>query len=201
VIRTDGFLPVPIAQAGYKTQIGISMKKLSAAPPSAILVLTGLLLLAGANPPGVAFSKTPSQSQNLTSEQPELLDRLVAVADARVVMDEFMTTFNARDPEAWAATFNYPHVRIASNSVRISQTADEVAANMDFTKFAENTGWHHSDWDSIEMIQAGSNKVHFAVTFSRFTADGTRLQSYESLYVVTLKEGHWGIQSRSSFAP
>lgn len=37
-----------------------------------------------------------------------------ALKAARQVMDDFMTTFNARDEAAWAATFNYPHVRFAS---------------------------------------------------------------------------------------
>src|SRR5271166_2106161 len=42
-----------------------------------------------------------------------------AEIQARKAMDEFMTAFNSRDPQAWAATLNYPHVRFASNEVRV----------------------------------------------------------------------------------
>ena len=51
------------------------------------------------------------------------------------------------------------------------------------------------------MIQSGSEKVHFAVTFVRYDAAGKVIGKFPSLYVVTLKDGHWGVQARSSFAP
>lgn len=120
---------------------------------------------------------------------------------ARAVMDDFMTTFNAKDEDAWAATFNYPHVRFASGGVAISPDAKSVTDRMDFAAFAAMSGWDHSAWDKVEALDAGSTKVHFKVTFSRYTAQDKKLASYDSLYVVTLKDGHWGIQARSSFAP
>lgn len=48
---------------------------------------------------------------------------------ARKAMDDFMTAFNSRGPGTWAASLNYPHVRFASNEVRIWNTADEFAQN------------------------------------------------------------------------
>lgn len=131
-----------------------------------------------------------------------VLDKKVeAVTAARGVMDDFMETFNARDAEAWAATFNYPHIRFASNAVHISQSANDITSTMDFEKFSAFTGWDHSAWDKIELMQAGPDKVHFAVSFTRYKENGEKIQTYESLYILTLVEGHWGIQSRSSFAP
>ena len=40
-----------------------------------------------------------------------------AIAAAMQALDQFMATFNRRDPVAWAATLNYPHARFASGSV------------------------------------------------------------------------------------
>ena len=40
-----------------------------------------------------------------------------ATVQARAVMDEFITQFNARDEAKWADTLLFPHVRIASGSV------------------------------------------------------------------------------------
>jgi hypothetical protein len=72
---------------------------------------------------------------------------------------------------------------------------------MDFDRFAEQTGWHHSVWDKREVIQSGKDKMHVAVQISRFNADGEKFGTYESFYVLTKQDGHWGTQARSSFAP
>jgi hypothetical protein len=124
-----------------------------------------------------------------------------ALGAARGVMDDFMTAFNAKDEDAWAATFNYPHIRFASGKVIISPDAKSITEAMDFAAFSEMSGWDRSAWDKVEALDAGSTKVHFKVTFSRYSVEGQKLATYDSLYVVTLKDGHWGVQARSSFAP
>jgi hypothetical protein len=123
-----------------------------------------------------------------------------AEASARKAMDEFMTAFNSRDPRAWAATLNYPHVRFASNQVRSYATPDEFARdNADYPK--RLAPWDHSRWESMQVIQSGPDKVHFAVSFLRYDASNREIGRFPSLYIVTLKDGHWGVQARSSFAP
>ena len=118
----------------------------------------------------------------------------------RKVMDEFMAAFNARDPGAWAATLNYPHVRFASNEVRVYNTAEEFAREMkDYPK--RLAPWHHSRWESMSVAQSGPDKVHFVVTFVRYDENNKEIGRFPSLYIITLKDGHWGVQARSSFAP
>ena len=124
-----------------------------------------------------------------------------AVAAAMASLDEYMAAFNARDPKAWAATLQYPHVRIAGGDVRVWQTEEEYAAYMDFDAFAERIGWDHSTWDSREAIQYTADKVHMAVQFTRYNANNEPIATYESLYILTYKDGRWGTQARSSFAP
>ena len=46
--------------------------------------------------------------------------------------EEYMNAFNARDPVAWAATLNYPHLRIARGELSGSETEEEFAKQMDF---------------------------------------------------------------------
>ena len=123
-----------------------------------------------------------------------------AEVQAQKAMDKFMSAFNSRDPHAWASTLNYPHVRFPSSDVLVYQTADEFAREMnDYPK--RLAPWHHSRWESTTAIQSGPDKVHFAVTFVRFDANDKEIGKFPSLYIVTLKNGHWGIQARSSFAP
>jgi hypothetical protein len=116
-------------------------------------------------------------------------------------LEEYMRAFNARDAAAWAATLNYPHVRIASGEVKVWRTAEEYIAGFDFGRFADAIGWERSAWDSIEFIQSSEDKVHAAVQFSRYNAENERIATYRSFYVLTNHNGHWGTQARSSFAP
>lgn len=127
---------------------------------------------------------------------------LDSVAQALKSLDDYMAAFNARDEAAWADTLNYPHVRIAGGEVRVWQTKQEYMDAFDFDSFAERAGgWSRSEWDKKEVIQASKDKVHVAVQFSRYDKDNKKVSTYESFYVLTNKDGHWGTLARSSFAP
>jgi hypothetical protein len=129
---------------------------------------------------------------SLVAETPE--------ASARKAMTNFMETFNSKDVKKWSTSLNYPHVRLASNNVRVYNSAEDfVRENGDYVK---RLGvWDHSKWESMKTVQQGAEKVHFAVVFVRYDAAGKLIGKFPSFYVVTLKDGHWGVQARSSFAP
>ncbi len=115
------------------------------------------------------------------------------------LLDEFMAAFNARDLKAWEATFNYPSVRLASGRVAVIEKPGYHPPDM-FDRFVEQ-GWHHSAWDRRTVIHSSDDKVHFDTCFTRYREDGSKIGVYDSIYVVTRQDGHWGIQARSSFAP
>jgi hypothetical protein len=120
--------------------------------------------------------------------------------EARAPIDAFFAAFNARDNEALKRTLNYPHVRInESGSVNVWRDASEAGTN--FEGLARSEGWAKSTLDSVTMRQNDPVKVHFEVVFSRYHADGSKYATYQSLWIVTLKDGRWGVQARSSFAP
>jgi hypothetical protein len=114
-------------------------------------------------------------------------------------LDEFMTAWNARDLAAWAATFNYPSVRIASGHVVLIETAASHRPDT-FERMAAE-GWHHSAWDRRAIIHSSDDKVHFDTRFTRYHEDGSVIGHYDSIYIVNTQDGHWGVQGRSSFAP
>jgi hypothetical protein len=124
-----------------------------------------------------------------------------AEAAAIAVMHAFLAAFNDRDAEAWADTLLFPHVRLASGDVLVYPDRAAFVAAMDLQAFAAATGWDRSTWDDMRVVQASPDKVHIAVTFTRFDADGARLASYHSLYVIEQRDGRWGVRARSSFAP
>lgn len=157
--------------------------------PGALAMRWSLLLLLTAT--GFAVSADhPAQSHKHAS----------AVTAAMKVLDTFMQEFNRRDMDAWAATLNYPHVRFASNEVKVWADIHEFTAGPPFTSL-RNTGWDHSHWLSRVVVMASPAKVHIATRFERFNANNESIGEYQSLYIVTRVNGRWGIQARSSLAP
>jgi len=121
-----------------------------------------------------------------------------AVRAAQGVLDAFMTAFNARDIPAFEATFNFPSVRLASQGLVILNKEDVSKDRFNAGSLAE---WDHSAWDRREVIHAGPDKVHIDTRFTRYRKDGSVIGGFDSIYVVTRQDGHWGIKIRSSFAP
>jgi hypothetical protein len=122
----------------------------------------------------------------------------LAVAAAEKCLDEFMAAFNARDLKAFEATFNFPSVRLASNTLAIIEPGHHKAEMFSRGALKE---WHHSAWERRRVIHAGPDKVHFDTRFTRYRADGSVIGGFDSIYVVTCENGHWGVKARSSYAP
>jgi hypothetical protein len=119
---------------------------------------------------------------------------------ARAPIDAFFKAFNARNNDELKKTLHYPHVRInEAGGVNVWKDASEAATNFD--GLARSEGWARSTLDSVTIRQNDAIKVHFDVVFSRYKADGTKYATYQSLWIVTQKDGQWGVQARSSFAP
>src|SRR3974377_1651195 len=115
------------------------------------------------------------------------------------LVEEWMAAFNARDLSRWAATFNYPSVRLASGMLVVFESAASHRPDV-FERLA-SIGWDHSAWDHHRVINSSDDKVHFDTRFTRYRSDGGIIGSYDSIYVVTQQDGHWGVAARSSFAP
>ncbi len=142
---------------------------------------------------GMSLSTSESRAQN-NNENEE------AIAGAMAALDEFMLSFNRKDMKEWAASLNYPHVRFASGGVTVWESAEEFATGSAFESLAR-IGWDHSHWLSREVTMASPDKVHISTVFQRFNDRNEPIATYQSLYLVTLVDGHWGTQARSSLAP
>ena len=117
---------------------------------------------------------------------------------AMKVLDDFMSAFNARDIAAWQKTFNFPSVRLASNTLVIIDADYHQPDMFGRGALAE---WDHSAWARRAVIHAGDDKVHIDTRFVRYRANGSVIGGFDSIYVVTCEAGHWGVKARSSFAP
>jgi len=117
---------------------------------------------------------------------------------AQGVLDAFMAAFNARDIPAFEETFNFPSVRFASNTMVILNKGDMKPERFTTGALAE---WDHSAWERRAVIHAGADKVHIDTRFTRYRNDGSVIGGFDSIYVITRENGHWGVKCRSSFAP
>ena len=110
-------------------------------------------------------------------------------------IDRFLTAFNTQDPEAIADTLNYPHVRIASGEVTVWNSPKEYAEAHParFAKIIE-PGWARTVFDSKQVIHSSADKVHVSIQFTRYDAQGAKIATYQTLYIVRVVAMWSGIQ-------
>ena len=125
-------------------------------------------------------------------------DHADEITAARACLDAFMTAFNARDVAAFETTFNFPSIRLASNTLTLIERGHHQPAMFETGPLSD---WSHSAWERREVIHAGPDKVHFDTRFTRYRKDGSVIGGFDSVYVVTREDGHWGVKIRSSYAP
>ena len=122
------------------------------------------------------------------------------IAAAREAMDGFMAAFNAEDADAIRTRwFHFPHIRFHSGKVTVMQRPEDFF-NLVWQRDDGDKEWSHTKFDLMDPIDAGPDKVHFRVRFTRYRADDTPIASYPSFYIVTRVGGRWAIQGRSSWA-
>ena len=125
------------------------------------------------------------------------------------VLDEYMDALNDLDMERHVGTYHFPHYRHASGKIVIWDSPREampildvpVAQRREAIRGALEPDWDRSEWTVREIVQAGPGKVHVTTQFVRLRYDGSVIKTFDSLYVLTLENGRWGIRGRSSFAP
>jgi hypothetical protein len=146
----------------------------------------------------IALLGALAASACVTQPQTSDLRACPAYQPALDVTDKFMATFNSKDAQQWATTFSFPSVRLASGKTVVLNSAADLENA--FTNLAA-TGWDHSAWAARRVVQCEATKAHLLTTFVRYKKDGSELSRFDSLYIVELRNGKWGITGRSSFAP
>ncbi len=123
-----------------------------------------------------------------------------AIAGATRCLDDFMAAFNARDLKAWRR--RSISRRCGWRRTRSSSSTSRAGIRPTRSRAARSAEWDHSAWERRAIIHAGPDKVHFDTRLRPATrADGSVIGHFDSVYVVTREEGHWGVKARSSFAP
>lgn len=120
--------------------------------------------------------------------------------EPRKVLEEFFVAFNNADNEALRKVNNYPHTFLLGNGRTIIDLEPAEFA-IDFERLRESEGWGYSTLDSATAGLGSEDKVHYDIVFSRYHEDGTLYRTVPAHWIVTNKDGHWGIQFRSILPP
>ena len=125
--------------------------------------------------------------------------RVDSATAAVAAVEAYVAALNdPSDTDAWAATLNYPHARLADGTVELWATAEDYVQG---SQGGRLRAWSRTRLDWAEPVQVGGAGVNVAVRYSRLNRAGETLSGYEAVYLVTNRDGHVGIQARSSFAP
>ena len=115
------------------------------------------------------------------------------------VIKDYIKAFNERNSLKMADLFNFPHVRFANDSVSVI-TKSEYLENQDkVTKLLMNENWDHTEIKDIQHIQSNDTKAHFIIHFLRLDKNNKVIHDFETFWIITNFNSHWGIQFRSSF--
>ncbi len=76
-----------------------------------------------------------------------------SIAAAQACLDAFMAAFNARDLPAFERTFNFPSVRLASNTLALIEPGYHKPEMFERGALKD---WHHSAWERRASIPAAA---------------------------------------------
>ncbi len=123
----------------------------------------------------------------------------MSAQDGIAAVQEFIHAFNAQDHERLAASLNYPHIRLTNDFTRIESAADFAARSRRGEPHLQREGWHHTEIGAIEAVQVGTDKVHLVIKMNRRRESGEVYNSFDTFWIATRQDNHWGIQFRSSY--
>jgi hypothetical protein len=121
-----------------------------------------------------------------------------AVLEAERLVRSRFAAWNRADPHEVRAALHVPHISLAGPRLSIRESEPDLLGSPDFRALASVESWHSSALARIDVDHASPDKVHCLVRFGRNAADGARYADGQGVYVVTNRDGRWGIQLSSS---
>jgi len=117
---------------------------------------------------------------------------------ARKALEAFIAAFNTGDDAKLRTTMQFPFVSFTGGSQVLINTIPEDFSQ-GFEGLREQEGWDSSsfDYNTLKIFLSSEDKIHLSVDYRRYKENGNRYATGTSLYIVTQKDGSWGLQFRS----
>jgi hypothetical protein len=120
------------------------------------------------------------------------------------IVSEFMAALARRDLDALSKLFHYPFVTYEGIDTVIVNSADELLSNPPPSLNTTGKGVNkirpgsYDILDGIELLTYTPVGAGVALNFSRFDANGKKLQGVYGIFGVTNNDGKWGIEFMST---
>ena len=111
---------------------------------------------------------------------------------AHDVVEGYISALNERSVASLERYLHFPHTRVMlDGEARCWETARKYLD--DFQSRLEEDSWHSTELLSVDTEIISKKKCHTRISFKRLRRDGSIINTYQSLYVITKKNKSWGI--------
>jgi hypothetical protein len=117
------------------------------------------------------------------------------VSGALNCLDRFGECFNSMDFTGMDEMLHFPHYVVSGSTVIEWRERGQLPEA--FFNDLVKQGWHHTSFTTREVILVSTDKVHFRIRYTRERKDNSILTAHENIWIVTRKNGRWGILLRS----
>ncbi|WP_310605468.1 hypothetical protein [Anaerosporobacter sp.] len=117
------------------------------------------------------------------------------IEEAMKCLNEFAEYFEHEDLAGMDSCCHFPHYLLSGNEVVCWETAG--ALPKDFFETLKQSGFKRTVVTKREPILVSENKVHFLYSYYRENVSGEIMSRHDNVWIVTYKNGKWGIQVRS----
>ena len=111
---------------------------------------------------------------------------------ANDIVKGYISALNERSVASLERYLHFPHTRVMlDGESRCWETARKYLD--DFQSRLEEDSWHSTELLSVDTEIISKKKCHTRISFKRLRRDGSIINTYHSLYVITEKNKSWGI--------
>ena len=111
---------------------------------------------------------------------------------ANDIVKGYISALNERSVASLERYLHFPHTRVMlDGESRYWETARKYLD--DFQSRLEEDSWHSTELLSVDTEIISKKKCHTRISFKRLRRDGSVINTYHSLYVITEKNKSWGI--------
>ena len=120
---------------------------------------------------------------------------------AIALVDEFFVAFNAADNAALLKVNHVPQIMLSAGQFILAQDIASPIVTMNFERMRERENWHSSGLGDFEVVNVSENQVIVELSFERFNPSAEHYLTGPAVWVLTKREGSWGVEFRSLMPP
>ena len=115
-------------------------------------------------------------------------------------MERLVAAVNERDHQKIAGLLNYTYIRVDPGKVESLKNAEAFSGYASRLPFQLPEDWDHSECATVALVQHSKVSLNVAAEIDHVDAGGNSVSRSQAVYLITRKDGKWGIQAGSVIA-